>query len=259
MKHSPQTHRVKIVAIMVVALAAVVAWGSWETQPSRTVAVSEVAAQSSAFVVSEGRGRRCRRGVGPTRSRAAAGAPLHRPLNSGRGRRRPAPSVDCTHRRRAASAPGKEPMKKVAVIVGSLRRASVNLHFAQALAKLAEGQLGFEFVDLAAVPLYNEDLWSDPPAAVPRAEAVGRRGRRRAVRDAGIQPLDAGRDQERDRLGHAPLRSQRLGRQARRAGRRQPGGDRHRGRAVAPAQRAARVRGSPCWRSPRCTSPPSRA
>ena len=57
-------------------------------------------------------------------------------------------------------------MKKVAVIVGSLRRASVNLQFAQALAKLAEGQLGFEFVDLAAVPLYNEDLWSDPPAAV---------------------------------------------------------------------------------------------
>ena len=57
-------------------------------------------------------------------------------------------------------------MKKVAVIVGSLRRDSVNLHLAQALAKLAEGQLAFDFVDLSAVPLYNDDLWTDPPAPV---------------------------------------------------------------------------------------------
>jgi chromate reductase len=59
-------------------------------------------------------------------------------------------------------------MHKVAVIVGSLRRESINRRFAHALARLAQGSLEFEFVDLAELPIYNEDLWADPPAAVPR-------------------------------------------------------------------------------------------
>ena len=57
-------------------------------------------------------------------------------------------------------------MFKVAVIVGSLRRESINRRFAQALAKLAEGTLEFEFIDLAELPIYNEDLWPNPPGAV---------------------------------------------------------------------------------------------
>jgi chromate reductase len=57
-------------------------------------------------------------------------------------------------------------MHKVAVIVGSLRRESINRRFARALAKLAEGSLAFEFVDLVGLPIYNEDLWQSPPAAV---------------------------------------------------------------------------------------------
>ena len=59
-------------------------------------------------------------------------------------------------------------MFKVAVIVGSLRRESINRRFAQALAKLAEGTLEFEYIDLADVPMYNDDLWPDPPPAVTR-------------------------------------------------------------------------------------------
>ena len=59
-------------------------------------------------------------------------------------------------------------MFKVAVIVGSLRRESINRRFAQALARLAEGALSFEFVELADVPMYNEDLWQNPPPAVTR-------------------------------------------------------------------------------------------
>ena len=59
-------------------------------------------------------------------------------------------------------------MFKVAVIVGSLRRESINRRFGQALAKLAEGSLEFQFVDLADVPMYNEDLWQDVPPAVTR-------------------------------------------------------------------------------------------
>ena len=59
-------------------------------------------------------------------------------------------------------------MFKVAVIVGSLRRESINRRFAQALAKLAEGTLEFQFVELGDVPMYNEDLWQSPPPAVTR-------------------------------------------------------------------------------------------
>ena len=59
-------------------------------------------------------------------------------------------------------------MHQVAVIVGSLRSESINLRFAKALAKLADPQLEFKLVDLADVPLYNEDLWQQPPAGVLR-------------------------------------------------------------------------------------------
>ncbi len=56
-------------------------------------------------------------------------------------------------------------MKKVSVLVGSLRKDSVNRRVAKALEKLAEGKLAFDYPDLD-LPLYNEDLWADPPAGV---------------------------------------------------------------------------------------------
>ncbi len=62
-------------------------------------------------------------------------------------------------------------MHTVAVIVGSLRRDSINLRFARALAKLAEPTLSLRLVDLADVPLYNEDLWANPPVGVTRLKA----------------------------------------------------------------------------------------
>jgi chromate reductase len=57
-------------------------------------------------------------------------------------------------------------MYKVAVIVGSLRRESINRRFAHAIAKLAQGRLECSFVELGELPIYNEDLWANPPAAV---------------------------------------------------------------------------------------------
>jgi chromate reductase len=57
-------------------------------------------------------------------------------------------------------------MTKVAVLVGSLRKDSINRKFAQALEKLAAGKLEFHYVDIGALPLYNDDLWTNPPAAV---------------------------------------------------------------------------------------------
>lgn len=58
-------------------------------------------------------------------------------------------------------------MIEVAVIVGSLRRDSLNLRLAKALARLGESKgLALRIVPLGALPLYNEDLWEDPPASV---------------------------------------------------------------------------------------------
>lgn len=59
-------------------------------------------------------------------------------------------------------------MKKVAVLVGSLRRESINRKFAEAVGKLAANDLEFHFVELGDVPMYNDDLWADLPASVSR-------------------------------------------------------------------------------------------
>ncbi|NYT35013.1 NAD(P)H-dependent oxidoreductase [Rhizobium sp. WYCCWR 11128] len=57
-------------------------------------------------------------------------------------------------------------MKKVAVIVGSLRRESINKKFAKVLAHLAKDRLHFDIVDLSNVPLYNDDLWETVPESI---------------------------------------------------------------------------------------------
>lgn len=55
---------------------------------------------------------------------------------------------------------------KVAVLVGSLRKASYNRKLAKVLAAVAPNDLVFDFVEIGDLPLYNEDLETDnPPAA----------------------------------------------------------------------------------------------
>jgi chromate reductase, NAD(P)H dehydrogenase (quinone) len=56
-------------------------------------------------------------------------------------------------------------MARVSVLIGSLRRESINRKFAHALGKLAEGKLTFDYPSLD-LPLYNEDLWADPSDGV---------------------------------------------------------------------------------------------
>lgn len=60
-------------------------------------------------------------------------------------------------------------MANISIIVGSLRRDSINLKIAKALMKLA-GQKNFPhqftLVDIGGLPLYNEDLWDDIPSTV---------------------------------------------------------------------------------------------
>jgi chromate reductase len=60
---------------------------------------------------------------------------------------------------------------RIAIIVGSTRRDSINRKLAQALVKLGEDQLAFTFVEIADLPLYSQDLEADLPASVSRMKA----------------------------------------------------------------------------------------
>jgi chromate reductase len=55
--------------------------------------------------------------------------------------------------------------KKIAVIVGSLRKESFNRKTAKALAALAPESLSLEILELGGLQMYNEDLEESPPAA----------------------------------------------------------------------------------------------
>jgi chromate reductase, NAD(P)H dehydrogenase (quinone) len=55
--------------------------------------------------------------------------------------------------------------RNVAVIVGSLRKASFNRKMALALAKTAPPSLQLELVEIGDLPLYNEDLEAENPPA----------------------------------------------------------------------------------------------
>jgi chromate reductase len=59
-------------------------------------------------------------------------------------------------------------MHKIAVFIGSLRRDSLNLKFAKALEALGQGRFTFDYVEIGDLPIYNDDLWHDPPASVVR-------------------------------------------------------------------------------------------
>ncbi len=54
---------------------------------------------------------------------------------------------------------------KIAVIVGSLRKESYNRKMAKALMKLSPDSLKLEIVEIGELPLYNQDLDDNPPAA----------------------------------------------------------------------------------------------
>jgi chromate reductase, NAD(P)H dehydrogenase (quinone) len=54
---------------------------------------------------------------------------------------------------------------KVAILLGSLRKDSVNRKVANALVELAPPSLQLAFVEIGALPFYNEDEDKTPPAA----------------------------------------------------------------------------------------------
>ena len=54
--------------------------------------------------------------------------------------------------------------KKIAVLVGSLRKESVNRKIANELIKLAPESLEMEILEIGQLAHYNEDLDENPPA-----------------------------------------------------------------------------------------------
>ncbi len=55
--------------------------------------------------------------------------------------------------------------KRIAVLVGSLRRESLNRKMANALIALSPETLELEIVELGSLQMYNQDLDENPPAA----------------------------------------------------------------------------------------------
>src|SRR5258705_10337940 len=53
----------------------------------------------------------------------------------------------------------------VAVIVGSLRRSSLNRQVANSLAELAPATLELNIIDIGHLPIYNQDGDEEPPAS----------------------------------------------------------------------------------------------
>ena len=119
-------------------------------------------------------------------------------------------------------------------IVGSLRKESFSLKIANALAKLAPASLKLDVVDAARHFVLQPGSGSRPAgrlAGVPRKAAEVER---RAVRHAGIQPLDPRRVEERHRRRLAPLWQELVPRQA----------DRHRQQFAGRARRRQRGQAS---------------
>jgi chromate reductase, NAD(P)H dehydrogenase (quinone) len=54
---------------------------------------------------------------------------------------------------------------RIAVLVGSLRKESLNLKMAKTLKAIAPPEMKLEIIEIGGLPLYNEDLDADPPKA----------------------------------------------------------------------------------------------
>ena len=61
---------------------------------------------------------------------------------------------------------------KIAVVVGSNRRESINAKLGHALARLGSEQAEFNFVSIGELPLYNQDLEAELPQSVVRFKAA---------------------------------------------------------------------------------------
>ena len=56
--------------------------------------------------------------------------------------------------------------KKIVVLVGSLRKDSINRKIAKDLIRLSSDGLNLEIVEIGHLPLYNEDFDNNPPQEI---------------------------------------------------------------------------------------------
>ncbi len=127
---------------------------------------------------------------------------------------------------------------KVGYFVGSIATASINRLLAQALVRLAPPELQLVEIAFKDLPIYGYDYDADfPPVAKTFKRAIAER-RRRPVRHAGVQPLDSGRPEERDRLGESSVGAEFVLAQAVGRDRHVTRGNRHCHCATAASQRA---------------------
>jgi chromate reductase, NAD(P)H dehydrogenase (quinone) len=61
---------------------------------------------------------------------------------------------------------------KIAVVVGSIRKDSINRKLARALMKLARKDLEIEIIKVDDLPVYNQDLDQTPPESVVRLKSA---------------------------------------------------------------------------------------
>src|SRR5436190_12010900 len=78
---------------------------------------------------------------------------------TGKPGRKTVPQTDDLHRRKDMA----ESVRNIAVLVGSLRKGSLNRKMANALRALAPEHLKLEIVEIGNLPLYNADLDENPP------------------------------------------------------------------------------------------------
>ena len=57
-------------------------------------------------------------------------------------------------------------MKNIGIIVGSLRKESLNKRLAETFIKIGHPELNFSFIDIKDLPLFSEDLEDNPPHSV---------------------------------------------------------------------------------------------
>lgn len=57
-------------------------------------------------------------------------------------------------------------MKKIGILVGSLRQNSLNKRLAESFIKIGHPELEFSFIDIKDLPLFSEDLEGNPPLSV---------------------------------------------------------------------------------------------
>ncbi len=75
---------------------------------------------------------------------------------------------------------------KIAIIVGSLRKDSLNRRVAKSICGIRGDNLDCSMIEIGDLPLYNQDLDAGPPRAMGALPRTGPERRRRAFRQPRI-------------------------------------------------------------------------